>query len=126
MRKPVSLLVASFFLCSVAVIAQTKEKMVEAMVKEATENSHLESLAHELLDQIGPRLIGTPQMNQAHDWAVSKFQSWGIDAHNEQYGQWKGWERGITHIDMVSPRVVSLDGRQLAWSPATPKKGVPG
>ena len=124
MRKPVSLLVASFFLCSVAVIAQTKEKMVEAMVKEATENSHLESLAHELLDQIGPRLIGTPQMNQAHDWAVSKFQSWGIDAHNEQYGQWKGWERGITHIDMVSPRVVSLEGRQLAWSPATPKKGV--
>lgn len=61
MRKPVSLLVASFFLCSVAVIAQTKEEMVEAMVKEATENSHLESLAHELLDQIGPRLIGTPQ-----------------------------------------------------------------
>src|SRR5690606_28592706 len=38
--------------------------------------------------------------------------------------QWRGWERGITHIDMVHPRIQTLNGTQLAWSPATPKKGV--
>ena len=37
----------------------------------------LEPLAHELLDVIGPRLVGTPQMKQAHDWAVAKYQILG-------------------------------------------------
>jgi hypothetical protein len=36
---------------------------VDNIIKEATENSQLEHLAHELLDVIGPRLVGTPQMN---------------------------------------------------------------
>ncbi|MGV3656758.1 MAG: hypothetical protein ACO1NX_02355, partial [Chitinophagaceae bacterium] len=60
-----------------ATFAQAKDAVVEAMVKEATENSQLEKMAHELVDVIGPRLVGTPQMQQAHDWAVQKFNSWG-------------------------------------------------
>ena len=31
---------------------------------------------------------------------------------------------GITHIDMLKPRVRTLNGRQLAWSPSTSKRGV--
>jgi len=42
----------------------------------------------------------------------------------EEYGKWRGWERGITHVDLISPRVVTLNGMQLAWSPSTAKKGV--
>ncbi len=53
-------------------IAQTKDPVVESIVKEATENSQLEKLAHELVDMIGPRLVGTPQMKQSHDWAIAK------------------------------------------------------
>ncbi|MBC7655189.1 MAG: M20/M25/M40 family metallo-hydrolase, partial [Oligoflexus sp.] len=37
---------------------------------------------------------------------------------------WRGWQRGITHIDMVSPRIKSLEGTQLAWNPSTSAKGV--
>ena len=81
-------------------------------------------MAHELLDGIGPRLVGTPQMKKANDWAVDKYTSWGITARNEQFGEWKGWERGITHIDMLSPRVKSLEGTQLAWSPSTKGKSI--
>jgi len=81
-------------------------------------------MAHELLDKIGPRLVGTPQMQQANDWAVQKYTSWGISARNEPWGEWKGWERGITHIDMLSPRVKSLEGTQLAWSPSTKGKAI--
>ncbi len=98
--------------------------MVDNIVKEATENSQLERLAHELLDVIGPRLVGTPQMKQANDWAVAQYTKWGIPAKNEKWGEWKAWERGITHIDMISPRVQTLDGMQLAWSPGTGPKGV--
>lgn len=104
--------------------AQVKNPVIENMVKEATENSQLESMAHELMDVIGPRLVGTPQMQQAHDWAVAKYQGWGIPARNEKWGQWRGWERGISHIDLIYPRVRTLEGMQLAWSPSTPAKGV--
>lgn len=114
----------SLFLVVGAVHVQAQEQMVENIVKEANENSKLEEIAHELMDVVGPRLVGTPEMKNAHDWAVEKYASWGISAENEQYGTWRAWQRGITHIDMVEPRVSSLTGQQLAWSPSTKKRGV--
>lgn len=113
-----------FLVTSAAVFAQDQDQIIQGIMTEAKENSQLEPLAHELLDVVGPRLVGTPQMKNAHDWAVAKYKSWEIPAENQQWGTWKGWERGITHIDMVSPRVVSIEGRQLAWSPGTGKNGV--
>ncbi|MEO6348115.1 MAG: M20/M25/M40 family metallo-hydrolase [Aquaticitalea sp.] len=106
-------------------IAQEQtNQIIDNIVKEATENSQLERLGHELFDVIGPRLVGTPQMKQANDWAVAQYTKWGITAKNEQWGEWKAWERGITHVDMVSPLTMTLDGTQLAWSPSTGSKGV--
>ncbi len=98
--------------------------VVDNIVKEGNSNSQLEKLAHELFNKIGPRLTGTPQMKQANDWAVAKYGEWGISARNEQWGEWKAWERGITHIDMTSPRARSIEGTQLAWSPSTKGKTV--
>lgn len=109
---------------SIFMVAQEKNPVIESMIDEANNNSQLELLGHELMDQIGPRLVGSPQMQNAHDWAVAKFNSWGVDARNEKYGEWRGWERGITHIDMIYPRVQSLRGTQLAWNPSTGKDGV--
>ena len=102
---------------------ESNDAVIENIVKEANENSQLEQLGHELMDVIGPRLVGTPQMKQANDWAVKKYNSWGITARNEQWGAWRGWERGITHIDMTYPRVQSLKGTQLAWNPSTSRRG---
>ena len=114
-----------FFIGSIINLkAQTTEEIVAAIEKEGTENSQLEELAYQLMDYNGPRLVGTPEMKSAHDWAVNTYKSWGIDAENQQWGTWKGWQRGITHVDMVSPRVASLHATQLAWSPSTGKKGV--
>lgn len=107
-----------------AVSADIKNPVVDAIVKEATENSQLEKLAHELMDGIGPRLVGTPEMKQAGDWALTKYKDWGIAARNEKWGEWKGWQRGISHIDMTFPRAKSLEGMQLAWSPGTNGKTI--
>jgi carboxypeptidase Q len=98
--------------------------IISSIVKEATDNSQLQKLGHELLDVIGPRLVGTPQMQQAGDWAVAKYKSWDIPARTEKWGEWKGWERGITHIDLISPRIRTLQGMQLAWSPGTNGKTI--
>lgn len=110
------------FLVAQVTFAQQSD-IVNKIVAEGNDNSQLENLAHQLMDVIGPRLVGTPQMKAANDWAVNTYKSWGIEAKNEAWGKWRGWERGISHIDMVSPRVVSLHGTQLAWSPPTPKNG---
>ncbi len=115
--------IAAMF-CSSVAFAQSKDPIIDKIVKEANENSQLEKLAHELLDKIGPRLVGTPQMKQANDWAVAKYATWGISAKNEQWGQWRGWERGVTHIDLTSPRLRTLEGTQLAWSPSTNGKQI--
>ncbi|MGO3181540.1 MAG: M20/M25/M40 family metallo-hydrolase [Aequorivita sp.] len=124
MKKLFALSFAFLFMSTSSIFSQEKNKVVDGIVKEAYENSHLKNLAHELMDDIGPRLVGTPQMQKAHDWAVAKYKTWGITAENQQWGEWKGWERGVTHIDMVYPRVQTLDGTQLAWNPGTSSKGV--
>ncbi|MEX0661549.1 MAG: M20/M25/M40 family metallo-hydrolase [Balneolaceae bacterium] len=124
MGKVLQLTLVLILFITSAGIAQDKDEVLERIVTEATENSQIEELAHHLTDVIGPRLVGTPQMQNAHDWAVETFEGWGISARNEQYGEWRGWERGITHVDLISPRVVSLEAMQLAWSPSTPEDGI--
>lgn len=119
-------LILFVFAANISIAQQKNNDIINSIVKEGTDNSQLEKLAHELMDQIGPRLVGSPKMLQANEWAVNKYQSWGINAHNEKWGEWRGWERGITHIDMVSPWVKSLQGTQLAWSPSTKGKTITG
>ena len=116
--------IAGTLLLATQAMAQSADPIIDKIVKEATENSQLKPLAHQLLDEIGPRLVGTPQIKEAHDWAVAKYASWGISAKNEQWGTWRGWQRGVSHIDMVSPHVKSLEGTQLAWSPGTNGKTI--
>jgi carboxypeptidase Q len=95
------------------------DPILDRIWTEATENSELERLGLQLLDSIGPRLTSSPGMDRAHDWAVRTLQGWGIEARNEPYGTWRGWDRGPTHIDLVAPRVRSLEGMMSAWSPPT-------
>lgn len=106
------------------VTVDPKEKLnpiVQNFVNEVNTNSQLEGMAYELLDEIGPRLVGTPEMLASNEWTAKKLRSWDIEANLQQFGTWKGWERGITHVDMTYPRIKSLSATQLAWSPATKK-----
>jgi hypothetical protein len=97
----------------------TDNAVLRQIWDEGMNRSQLYPLAQALLDSIGPRLTGSPGQKAANDWAVAKYAEWGIPARNEQYGTWTGWRRGTTHIDLVEPRVASLEGTMLAWSPGT-------
>ncbi|MDY3318578.1 M20/M25/M40 family metallo-hydrolase [Riemerella anatipestifer] len=112
------------FSITTVAFAQSSHPIVEKMVDETYQNSQLEKLGYELIDKIGPRLVGSPKMQQAHDWAVNQFKSWGISAKNEPWGEWRSWERGTSQITLTQPYIKSLEGRQLAFSPATTKNGV--
>ena len=111
------------FFCLAAYAQQ--DPMVTAIIKEANENSQLKRMSHELMDGVGPRLVGSTKMVQASDWAIAQYQQYGISAKRENYGTWRGWDRGITHVDMISPWTKSLEATQLAFSPST-KKAVKG
>ncbi len=101
----------------------TSDATVQRIWRLGMDSSQVQPLAQSLLDSIGPRLTGSPGLRAASDWVISKYRAWGIDAKREQYGTWRGWRRGVSHIDLVSPRVRSLEGTMLAWSPGT--KGRP-
>ena len=74
---------------------------------------------------IGQRLTASPQMDAAQDWILGKYAAWGVTARKERYGTWLGWNRGVTHLDLIAPRVRSLEAYALAYSPgmARPVEG---
>ena len=104
----------------------TDDSVLQRIWDEGMNNSHFESLSQVLLDEIGPRLTASPGIEAAQAWAVQTLNGWGIEAELEQYGTWEGWERGVSHVDLISPRVRSLEGRILAWSPGTGGRPVEG
>ena len=95
------------------------DPVIQDIWEEGMDNSRVEPLAQTLMDSIGPRLTGSPQLDRAHDWIVERYEEWGIGGENEQYGTWAQWERGPTHVDLVEPRHQTLDATMLAWSPGT-------
>jgi carboxypeptidase Q len=97
----------------------TTDPVLKRMWTLGMDSSHTWDLAQVLFDSIGPRLTGTPQGTQASDWVIKTYKSWGIDAKREQYGTWRGWRRGVSHIDLIKPRIRSLEATILGYSPNT-------
>lgn len=102
----------------------TDDPVIKRIWSIGMDSSRLKPLAQVLLDSIGPRLTGSPGMNAASEWVIGQYKAWGIDARREEYGTWRGWRRGVSHIDLMAPRVRSLEGTMLAWSPGTNNRPV--
>ena len=119
---PGALLFASLLASGPPAHAQTfrsDDPVIRRMWEEGIERSRTPELAHSLVDSIGPRLAGSPELLQAQDWLVRTYESWGVDARKERYGEWRAWRQGTLHVDLVAPRVQTLVAEMLAWSPPT-------
>lgn len=88
------------------------------------DSSRVKQQSQVLFDSLGPRLMGAPNTKAAQDWLVKTYSSWGISAKEEQYGTWRGWLRGTSHIDLLTPRVRTLEGTMVGYSPGTGGKNV--
>lgn len=86
---------------------------------EGMEESQVMELAQYMADVLGPRLTGSPGYNASAEWAAEQMRSWGIEAELEQYGTWRAWQRGTSHVDLIEPRIRSLEGQMLGWSVGT-------
>jgi hypothetical protein len=100
----------------------TNDPVLQRIWRLGMDSSWAPKLSQQLFDSIGPRLTASPGHKNAANWVVKNYKDWGIEGKIENYGTWRGWRRGVSHIDLVQPRVRSLEGQMLAWSPGT--KGV--
>jgi hypothetical protein len=102
------------------------DPVVQRIYEEGMRRSQASKFAQVLMDSIGPRLTGSPANRAANDWLLRIYQSWGIDAKNEQYGTWRDWTRGPSSLTLLAPRTRVLEATMHAWSAATPPGGVTG
>jgi hypothetical protein len=73
-----------------------------------------------LSDVYGPRLTGSPAIQQASDWAMKKFTEWGLaNVHQERWKFGKGWSLVRFNATLLEPQVQPIIGFPQEWSPAT-------
>lgn len=118
-----ALLVVPFVLAGSSVWSQEKIdlEMVNRIRYEGFRNSKVMELASGLMDGIGPRLTGSPNVKRANEWTRDKLASFGlVNAHLESWGPFgRGWANDYVNVRMTSPDVAPLIAYAKAWTPGT-------
>lgn len=125
MRNRVRLvLILVFSLSSFTAFAQQEKidwEMITRIRYEGFRNSKVMELASGLMDGIGPRLTGSPNMKRANEWTREQLTSFGlVNAHLESWGPFgRGWAQDYVNVRMISPDVAPLIAYAKAWTPGT-------
>jgi hypothetical protein len=104
-----------------AVVAVSTDSLViQDIVAEGTERSHVAADLEYLSDVIGPRLTGSIELRQANVWTVRKFREYGVDsAWTEPWTFGRGWQRGPMVVELLAPHRQELMAASWAWTPGT-------
>jgi carboxypeptidase Q len=96
-------------------------EMVSRIRYEGFRNSKVMELASGLMDGIGPRLTGSPNMKRANEWTRDQLTSFGLtNAHLESWGPFgRGWANESINVRMTSPDNAPLIAYAKAWTPGT-------
>jgi peroxiredoxin len=88
---------------------------------EGFHNSHVMEYASGLMDSIGERLTGSPNMKRANEWTRDQLTAAGLsNAHLEAWGPFgRGWANQYVNVRMTSPDIVTLIAYPKAWTPGT-------
>jgi carboxypeptidase Q len=88
---------------------------------EALGHSHIMEYASALMDGIGPRLTGSPNLKRANEWTRDQFTAMGCaNAHLEDWGEFgMGWVQLNTWVRLTSPDKAVFIAQAAPWSPAT-------
>jgi len=122
-RSIASLVVISFVL--VASSAAQDEKvdleMVSKIRYEGFRNSKIMEIASGLMDGIGQRLTGSPNVKRANEWTRDKLTEFGLsNAHLEPWSPFgRGWTNEYVNVRMVAPDTTTLIVYPRAWTPGT-------
>jgi hypothetical protein len=78
-------------------------------------------IASGLMDDIGPRLTGSPNAKRANEWTRDQLTAFGLsNAHLEAWGPFgRGWANQYINVRMLTPEITTLIAYAKAWTPGT-------
>lgn len=123
-RLPRLVVVAAVILLSASAVYSQEKVDLETISRirnEGFHNSKVMDLASGLMDSIGERLTGSPNMKRANEWTRDQFTAMGLsNAHLEAWGPFgRGWANTYVNARMTSPDIVPLIAYAKAWTPGT-------
>jgi carboxypeptidase Q len=89
---------------------------------EGNARSRVMVYASELMDGIGPRLTGSPNLEKAISWAMERLAAAGsTNVRKESWGEFGlGWRQRNVWVRLVEPYPANFIAAAGPWSPATP------
>jgi peptidase M28-like protein len=88
---------------------------------EGLTHSHVMEYASGLMDGIGPRLTGSPNLKRANEWTRDQLAAMGCsNAHLEDWGEFgMGWQQLNTWTRMAAPDTAVFITQAAPWSPSS-------
>jgi carboxypeptidase Q len=95
--------------------------MYQRIRDEGLGHSHVMEYASALMDGIGPRLTGSPNLKRANEWTRDQLTAMGCsNAHLEDWGEFgMGWQQLNTWVRMASPDTAVFIAQAAPWSPSS-------
>jgi hypothetical protein len=95
--------------------------MYQRIRDEGLTHSHVMDFASALMDGIGSRLTGSPNLRRANEWTRDQLAAMGCsNAHLEDWGEFgMGWQQLNTWVRMTSPDTAVFIAQAAPWSPST-------
>jgi peptidase M28-like protein len=95
--------------------------MYQRIRNEGLAHSHVMEYASALMDGIGPRLTGSPNVKRANEWTRDQLAAMGCsNAHLEDWGEFgMGWQQLNTWTRMASPDTAVFITQAAPWSPSS-------
>ena len=116
--------VLACFVLAVCCAAQEEKidlDMISKIRYEGFRNSKIMEIASGLMDGIGQRLTGSPNVKRANDWTRDKLKEFGLaNAHLEPWSPFgRGWANEYVNVRMMGPDIATLIAYPRAWTPGT-------
>jgi hypothetical protein len=104
-----------------AFLLPTSDPVVDAVLKEERDHSHVMEYLDHLVNKIGPRLTSSTRLTEACEWTRAEFEKMGLKARLEEWGSYPvGFDRGPWSAKMTAPEPMDLTIGFNAWSAGTP------
>lgn len=78
-----------------------------------------------LVNQVGERLSGTPQMQKATKYICSKLQEYNVEAHNDHFPMYQSYP-GEAQLKIIEPISMEIATRPVCHIESTSPEGIEG
>jgi hypothetical protein len=96
-------------------------EFINRLREEEFRHGQVMDIMSNLVDNIGPRLTGSPNMKKANEWTRQQLADWGlVNSHVEPWGTFgRGWAYQMAEVRMTAPDTMQFLALPQAWTPGT-------